>query len=66
MKYTAVHGDTWDSIAYKTYGDEFLCDEICKSNAREYEDVVMFDGGEVVEVPETLSPKTEIIKAPWG
>ncbi|MBQ9241647.1 MAG: tail protein X [Proteobacteria bacterium] len=66
MKYTAVHGDTWDSIAYKTYGDEFLCDEICKANARQYEGVVMFDGGEIVEVPESLSPKTEIIKAPWS
>lgn len=66
MKYTAVNGDTWDSIAFKTYDDEFMCDEIRAANSRNYSDVLIFDGGEIIEVPEFLSPKQEIIKAPWS
>ena len=64
--YTAVHGDTWDSIAYKTVGDEFLCDQICAANAREHEGVVMFDGGEKVTIPDIVVAQSTGIKAPWS
>ena len=64
--YTAVHGDTWDSIAYKTVGDEFLCDQICAANSREHEGVVMFVGGEKVIIPDIAATQSTIIKAPWS
>lgn len=64
--YIAVHGDTWDSIAYKTVGDEFLCDVICAANSREHEGVVVFDGGETVVIPDTVSVQSSIIKSPWS
>ena len=64
--YTAVHGDTWDSIAYKTVGDEFLCDQICAANAREHEGVVMFDGSEKVTIPDIVVAQSTVIKAPWS
>lgn len=64
--YTAVHGDTWDSIAYKVYGDEFLCDQLCKANSRHMSDIVMFEGGEKVTIPDSLAADSTIIKAPWS
>ncbi|MBQ9243473.1 MAG: hypothetical protein IJ165_09695 [Proteobacteria bacterium] len=50
--YIAVKGDTWDSIAFKVYGDEFFSDRLCEANSRKHEGVVVFEGGEQVEVPE--------------
>ncbi len=64
--YTAINGDTWDSIAFKCYGDEFLCDALCAANSRKHEGVIVFGGGERVAIPEKLSIKTSVIKAPWG
>ena len=64
--YIAVHGDTWDSIAYKTVGDEFMCDQICAANSREHEGVVMFEGGETVIIPDVVAVQSMIIKAPWS
>lgn len=64
--YICAQGDTWDSVAYKTVGDEFMCDKICAANSREHEGVVMFEGGEHVEIPDTLAVETTIIKAPWS
>lgn len=63
--YIAVRGDTWDSIAFKVYGDEFFCDMLCAANSRTLEGVIMFEGGEAVEVPEVASSQLNAIKAPW-
>jgi phage tail protein X len=63
--YIASNGDTWDSIAYKVYGDEFMCDELCAANSRNLEGVVMFEGGEHVAVPEVITTQIDVIKAPW-
>ena len=30
--YTTAMGDTWDSIAYKVYGNEYLIDELMAAN----------------------------------
>ena len=78
MKYIAKEGDTWDSIAYRAYNDEFLFPAILEAN-RQFSDVVLFTGGEVVEVPATVTTterivstpfdtttSTAIISAPWG
>lgn len=64
-QYIATNGDTWDSIAYKVYGDEFMCDQLCAANSRKHEDIVMFEGGEVVDIPETVTNPLSVIKAPW-
>ena len=63
--YIASNGDTWDSIAYKVYGDEFMCDQLCAANARTLEGVVMFEGGEQVAIPEEVTTQINVIKAPW-
>lgn len=64
--YIASRGDTWDSIAFKVYGDEFLCDDLCAANSRTLEGVIMFEGGEHVTIPDRLTVKTSVIKAPWS
>lgn len=50
----AVSGETWDKIAYRTYGDgyEFMMDDILAAN-RQYSRVLAFEGGEVVLAPST-------------
>lgn len=63
--YIASNGDTWDSIAYKVYGDEFMCDQLCAANSRHHEGVVMFEGGEQIDVPEVVETQMSVIKAPW-
>lgn len=64
MIYTCAQGDTWDSIAYKAYSNEMLFPAIMEAN-RQYSDVVVFDGGEQVAVPERVEGATTIIAAPW-
>lgn len=63
--YIATNGDTWDSIAFKVYGDEFMCDQICAANRRRHEGVLMFEGGEQIDLPETVTAQLNVIKAPW-
>ena len=75
MIYISTNGDTWDSIAFKTLGDEFAFESLIKLN---YDlcDIIQFLGGENVYISDDLyktyrsesSNKTQIniIKAPWG
>ena len=42
--YTTVLGDTWDTIAYKLFGDSKLYNPLLELN-QEYYDVVMFEAG---------------------
>lgn len=78
MIYIATQGDTWDSIAYKTTGDEFQFVNIIRNNYN-YHDVVIFDGGENVYIPPDIidvniiaaspwqsAPTIRVITAPWG
>lgn len=78
MIYRTTRGDTWDSIAYKTLGDEFLMDDIMEIN-REYADYITFDGGENITIPEMVEKDgviiaaseaknsvVSVISAPWG
>lgn len=64
MIYTAAKGDTWDSIAYKAYGDEFQFVQIMEAN-RDKSDTVVFDGGESVVVPDVVISEDTIISSPW-
>ena len=49
--YTTVQGDTWDSIAYKLYGDEAHTDVLMENNYP-YLDFFVFPEGIVLKVPE--------------
>lgn len=64
MKYTCAQGDTWDSIAFKAYGDEFLFTQIMDAN-RYFSDYVMFNGGEVVEIPDQVVIENTLFSTPW-
>ena len=76
MIYIAANGDTWDSVAYKTLGDEFAFETLIKANYDLCE-IVQFLGGEKVTIPDdevyqysTNDPnnttKVRVISAPWG
>lgn len=52
--YTTKSGDTWDTIAYELWGDEMLMADLIEANLT-YADVVIFDAGIVLTVPEIVS-----------
>lgn len=54
-KYTTVAGDTWDSIAYRFWGDEFKMTQLQAANP-DYLDVLVFNSGVILQVPE-IDPK---------
>lgn len=64
MIYIATNGDTWDSIAFKSYGDEFQFVQVMAAN-RDKSDIVVFGGGESVIVPDTIITQDSIISSPW-
>lgn len=77
MKFVCSQGECFDSIAYNTFKDEMLYPQIMEAN-RKYSDVVMFDGGEEIEIPDELiidnlfvtrpyqkGAELSIISAPW-
>ena len=64
MKYICSQGDTYDSIAYKAYSDEFLFPQIMEAN-RNHADVLMFDGGEVIEIPDRVVIENTLVSTPW-
>ena len=64
MQYTAKFGDTWDTIAFKAYGDEMLFPEIIEAN-RGMGRILTFSGGEVVDIPERVIVENSIIASPF-
>ena len=78
MIYTASNGDTLDSVSYKIFGDEFIYPDIMQSN-RGYADIVMFEGGERLVIPDNIiidnvviqplsktTTRINVIQPPWG
>lgn len=49
--YITVSGDMWDTIAFKTLGDEAYTDKLIKLNLK-YRDYVIFPAGIVLDIPE--------------
>lgn len=49
--YTTIQGDTWDSIAYKLFGDESYMKDLIEANW-DYVDVLVFSGNTVLTVPD--------------
>lgn len=50
-RYTTIQGDTWDSIAFKIYGDEYKVQLLMEAN-REYMDIFVFSGGLEIKCPD--------------
>ncbi|WP_279119993.1 tail protein X [Fusobacterium varium] len=50
-KYITILGDTWDSIAYKIYGDSKAYNTLLELN-QEYIDVIVFDAGKIINYKE--------------
>jgi len=49
--YTTIQGDTWDLIAYRLWGSEYLLPLLLEVN-RKHRDVIIFEGGIVLNVPD--------------
>ena len=49
--YIAESGDTWDSISFKIYEDEFKVGLLMNAN-KDLMYIFVFDGGERVKIPE--------------
>ncbi len=49
--YTTKLGDTWDTVAYKVWGNEMYMDTLIKANL-EHKDTFIFPAGVVLTLPE--------------
>lgn len=49
--YITVQGETWDLIAYKIWGSEYLFPLLLEVNSQ-YRHIVIFSGGIELKVPE--------------
>ena len=58
MIYTTVQGDTWDTIAYAVFGEEKYASDIMEEN-NDLLDILVFDGGEIVSIPELEIEETQ-------
>lgn len=55
---TAAQGQTWDMLAKIHMGDEIFTKDVMLANC-ELSDIAIFDGGEMVRIPETTDTDTE-------
>ncbi|WP_342471642.1 hypothetical protein MHH70_12555 [Metasolibacillus sp. FSL H7-0170] len=49
--YITVQGETWDLIAYRLWGSEYLLPLLLEAN-QQYRNIIIFDGGIKLKVPE--------------
>jgi phage tail protein X len=61
--YVTSAGDTWDSIAYALWGNEYLMSELQEANP-DYLDVLVFESGVRLVVPVVEDPAAEVLP-PW-
>ena len=64
IQYTAQAGDTFDLLALRAYGDDKLASYIIQTNP-DYSDVLIFEGGENLQIPMVEDAETEEAVAPW-
>lgn len=62
--YTTSAGDSWDSIAFSLWGDEFLMSRLLAANP-EYSGVVVFDAGVILNVPVVDVAVASASLPPW-
>ncbi len=63
--YTTIQGDYYDWISYKIYGTSKYSNVLMHENSA-YNDVVAFDAGIVLTVPELPPHNTNVSAVPWG
>jgi phage tail protein X len=62
--YRCRPGETWDSIAFREYGNSFKASELLAANLKKT-NVVVFEGGEVIAIPEIVSASDTAGLPPW-
>lgn len=63
--YTTVLGDTWDSMAYRLFGDSKAYNSLLELN-QEYSDIVIFSAGVKIKYQDKILVKTyEENVPPW-
>jgi len=61
--YTTIQGDCWDGIAKKMYGSEAGTNILLDANST-YAETAVFGAGVVLNVPDYVPPKTDLLP-PW-
>ncbi len=61
--YTTIAGDTWDTIAYAQWEDEFKMTELMAANP-EHLSTLVFGAGIVLTIPEIQTPAASTLP-PW-
>ena len=64
IEYTAQGGDTFDSIALAAYNEERMASTIIAANPN-LSDVLIFEGGELVQIPIVEAVTTLDTLPPW-
>ncbi len=62
-EYITALGDTWDSIAYRMYGNERQMAVLIQSNPQ-HRETVIFAADVVIQVPE-VEAATAVVLPPW-
>lgn len=63
-EYVTAENDTFDLIAYRKYGNEFLASLIIQENSR-YADTIIFDSGIKLKIPVINVKEVENSLPPW-
>lgn len=64
LKHIAKKGETPDILALKYYNDEFMSSYILEANTQ-YNDVVIYEGGEELVIPIFDTIEDDSTLAPW-
>lgn len=60
----AAAGETFDSVAFDYYGEEFMADKLMKENSI-YIKTIVFTGGETLKIPIYDDIESTETLAPW-
>jgi phage tail protein X len=61
--YQTIQGDTWDYIAYKTLGSEYLLPLLLEAN-QEHREIFIFPSNVTIKVPE-MEKENTVQLPPW-
>lgn len=62
--YRTTQNDTFDTVAFRFYGDEHLCSMLMNANP-DYMDVLLFDPGIELKLPDYVVPPRKSDLPPW-
>ena len=64
LQHIAKKGETPDILAFKYYNDEFMSSYILETNTQ-YNDIIVFEGGEELLIPVFDTIEDDSTLAPW-